>query len=62
MLWANLGDALLALGRRQEARRAFEESLAQLDIELGRTHPIAATLIAASASVAGSGTSGPALS
>jgi tRNA A-37 threonylcarbamoyl transferase component Bud32/tetratricopeptide (TPR) repeat protein len=31
VLWANMGDTLLALGRLREAQRAFDESLAHLD-------------------------------
>ncbi len=46
LVWANLGDTLLALGHRQEAQRAFEESLAHLDLELGRTHPLTAVSLA----------------
>jgi tRNA A-37 threonylcarbamoyl transferase component Bud32/tetratricopeptide (TPR) repeat protein len=46
VLWANLGDTLLALGRRLEAKQAFDESLAQLDMQLGRSHPLAAVALA----------------
>jgi tetratricopeptide (TPR) repeat protein len=46
VLWANLGDTLLALGRRPEAKQAFDESLAQLDMQLGRSHPLAAVALA----------------
>jgi tetratricopeptide (TPR) repeat protein len=55
VLWANLGDTLLALGRLREAERAFEESLAQLDqaaVGLGRTHPLAAVALAGRGEIA----------
>jgi tRNA A-37 threonylcarbamoyl transferase component Bud32/tetratricopeptide (TPR) repeat protein len=52
VLWANMGDTLLGLGRLREAERAFEESLAQLDSKLGRTHPLAAVALAGRGEIA----------
>jgi tRNA A-37 threonylcarbamoyl transferase component Bud32 len=52
VLWANLGDTLLALDRRREAERAFEESLAQIDIHMGRSHPLAAVALAGRGEIA----------
>jgi tetratricopeptide (TPR) repeat protein len=54
VLWANMGDTLLGLGRLREAERAFEESLAQLDLpgQLGRTHPLAAVALAGRGEIA----------
>jgi tetratricopeptide (TPR) repeat protein/tRNA A-37 threonylcarbamoyl transferase component Bud32 len=58
VLWANLGDTLLGLGRLREAERAFRESLEQLD-QLdqldrvpGSMHPLAAVALAGRAEIA----------